>query len=386
VPRAVLGSAERLESAAALAEHVVLSLRRDGAPFLRVLDRTPGLDGRRRVREVHPALPCGQIRLWRAEDPSATYVVVVEENLVTAPVWVQVDLFTGGRQVLKRSPVPGVDPTRYVTRRLMARSADGTSVPVTIAHLRDAVPGSTRGWLLYGYGAYEACSWPEFDVATLSLLDRGLGYAVAHVRGGGERGRRWWQQGRLRAKQNTFDDFVAARDALVESGWAGERGVVSRGLSAGGLLQAAVFSQAPHRWRAVIAEVPFVDVITTMSDPDLPLTVNEWQEWGDPIRSPEDFAAMFAYSPYDNPPPPGRPPLLVTGAVHDPRVLVHEPAKWVARLRATDHTEHPSPLLFRVELGAGAHAGPSGRLAHLHYEAEVAAWLLDQLGLADPPG
>ncbi|HEX2805399.1 MAG TPA: prolyl oligopeptidase family serine peptidase, partial [Kineosporiaceae bacterium] len=141
-----------------------------------------------------------------------------------------------------------------------------------------------------------------------------------------------------------------------------------------------VFSQAPDRWCAVVAEVPFVAVVTTMSDPTVPLTIAEWDEWGDPIRSAEDFAAMLAYSPYDNPPPPGRPALLVTGALNDPRVLVHEPAKWVARLRATDDAGSPSPLVFRAELGRGAHGGPSGRFASLRYEAEIYAWVLAQLG------
>ena len=388
VARAVGGSFERLVAAHVVGAHVVLELRRDGEPFLRVLDRAPGDDGRRKIREIHPGLPCAQLRIWRAEDAEATSIVVVEENLVTAPVWVEIDLAGGARQVLKRTAVPGVEGGNYVTERIRATAADGTVVPVTIARRRDPDAGpdapapapEPRGVLLYGYGAYEICSWPEFSTATLSLLDRGVVYAVAHVRGGGELGRRWWLDGRLHTKQHTADDFVAARDALVEAGWAGECGVVSRGLSAGGLLQGMVFSQSPERWRAVVAEVPFVDVVTSMSDPSIPLTVGEWDEWGDPLGSAEDFAAMLAYSPYDNVPPPGRPPLLVTGTLHDPRVLVHEPAKWVARLRATDDQQAPSPLLFRAELGQGAHGGPSGRFAGLHYEAEIHAWVLHQLG------
>jgi oligopeptidase B len=385
VPRAVAADgSERLDDVCLLRGHLVLSLRGDGEPFLRVLGRGPGTaSGERTMCEVHAGLPCGRVQLWRAEDPAATHVTVIEQNLVTAPRWIDVDLATGERSVLKRTEVPGVDPTRYVTERLHATAPDGARVPVTIARPAELEPGSSAGALLYGYGAYEHCSWPTFSVSTLSLLDRGMVYAVAHVRGGGELGRRWWQGGRLRAKQNTFDDFVAARDALVAAGWAGEDAVVSRGASAGGLLQGAVFSQAPERFAAVVAEVPFVDVVTTMSDPTVPLTVQEWDEWGDPVTDSEAFTAMLAWSPYDNPPPAGkRAPLLVTGALHDPRVLVHEPAKWVARLRATDDVVDPSPLLFRVELGDGAHSGPSGRLAHLRYEAEILAWVLDQLGLA----
>lgn len=385
VPLPSLG--ERLEAAFVLARHVVLSARRDGEPFLRVIDRPAprtGLPARPRTRELHPGVPHGQLRLWHPEDPAATTLVIVEENLVTAPAWVAVDLFTGARTVIKRTSVPGADPTAYVTERTFATAPDGVRVPVTIAHRRDARRGRTSGLLLTGYGAYEICSWPEFAVGTLSLLDRGMVVAVAHVRGGGELGRRWWRAGRRREKLRTVVDYVAARDALVAAGWAGEvRGgakVVTRGMSAGGLLQAAVYSRAPRMWRAVVAEAPFVDVVTTMSDPDLPLTDEEWDEWGDP-RDPADFAAMLSWSPYDNPPPPGRPALLVTTSLHDRRVLVHEPAKWVARLRATDDERSPSEVLLRVELGEGTHGGPSGRYARLRYEAEILAWVLRQLRL-----
>ena len=373
------GGGERLVDVAVLVGHVVLSVRRDAEPFLRVLSRAVA-PGQAPAREIHPHVPSGSLRVHHLEDPRARDVVVVEENLVTAPVWSRVDLDTGERTVLHRTPVPGLDPTRYVTERVWATADDGAKVPVTIARRRDALPRATNGALLYGYGAYESCEWPEFSVATLSLLDRDVCYAVAHVRGGGELGRSWWQQGRLRNKARTFDDFVAARAGLLESGWAVAGEVVTRGLSAGGLLQGAVWSRAPQLWRGVVAEVPFVDVVTTMSDDTIPLTVNEWDEWGNPA-DPEDFAAMLSWSPYDNVPPSPRPPLLVTGALHDPRVLVHEPAKWVARIRATDDPQAPSDVLFRVELGEGAHAGPTGRFARLHYEAEILAWVLDRLGV-----
>jgi oligopeptidase B len=383
------GAGERLEAAVVLDRHVVLTARRDAEPFLRVIDRPrPGsaLPGRPVTREVHPGVPFGQLRLWHPEDPAASTVVIVEENLVSAPAWVAIDLFTGARTVIKRTQVPSADPTAYVTERLHATAPDGVRVPVTIAHRRDARRGRTAGLLLTGYGAYETCSWPQFDVATLSLLDRNMVVGVAHVRGGGELGRHWWSASRRTAKPNTFVDYVAVRDALVAGGWAGEvRGgarVVSRGMSAGGLLQAAVFSRAPRMWRAVVAEVPFVDVVTTLSDPDLPLTEEEWDEWGDPVHDAREFAAMLAWSPFDNPPPPGRPALLVTAALHDRRVLVHEPAKWVARLRATDDPRAPSPVLLRVELGEGNHTGPSGRFARLRYEAEILAWVLAQLRLS----
>ena len=237
--------------------------------------------------------------------------------------------------------------------------------------------------LLYGYGAYEACIDPWFAPRVLPLLDRGVRFAVAHIRGGGEGGRAWWQQGRLQHKPTTFDDFVAAADALAEQGWADGTRIASRGVSAGGLLQGAAFSRAPQRWRAMVAEVPFVDVVTTMLDPTVPLTVTEYDEWGDP-REPEAFAVMSSYSPYENVPAGEWPALLVTGSLHDSRVMVHEPAKWVARLRETHSGARR--LLFRPELGAASHGGPSGRLDRIRYEAEILAFVLTELGVAQPAG
>jgi oligopeptidase B len=184
----------------------------------------------------------------------------------------------------------------------------------------------------------------------------------------------------MQTKQHSFDDLAAVADGLAGEGLVDGDRIATRGLSAGGLLQGAAFSQRPERWRAVVAEVPFVDVVTTMFDASIPLTITEWEEWGDP-RIREQFDWMLAYSPYENlPPAGGRPDLLVTGAVHDPRVMVREPAKWVAALRHSDPEWSPR-CLFRCETGAGAHVGPSGRVAHLGYEAEVYAWILDRLGV-----
>jgi oligopeptidase B len=217
-----------------------------------------------------------------------------------------------------------------------------------------------------------------------SLLDRGYVFAQTHPRGGGENGRAWWLGGRLANKRNTFSDHLAAAnwlagvapDATEGSGPGalvdGSR-MATRGLSAGGLLQAACMTLAPKRWAVVIAEVPFVDVIGSMLDPSIPLTINEWDEWGDPRRA-ADFEWMSAYSPYENVPASPRPKLLVTAALHDPRVMVHEPAKYVARMRAT--AAEGDEMLFRVEMGAGAHTGPAGRYAHYRYESEIYAYLL----------
>ena len=362
-----------------LTGHLLLTLRRGGSQLLAIT----GPDGDY-VREIWPAPAAGAIAVAHAEDYAAGSVVIAEESLIEPRAWSALDLATGQRQELKRAEVPGYAAARYLTRRLVAPVSDGTGVPVTIAYREGTPLDGTAPCLLYGYGAYESSLDPEFEVSLPSVLDRGAVYAVAHVRGGGECGRNWWQQGRLRAKPTTFTDFidvagwlagdVAGAGALIDG-----RRIVSRGLSAGGLLQGAVYSRAPGRWRAVVAEVPFVDCVTTMLDPGIPLTIEEWAEWGDP-RDPDDFACLRAYSPYDNPPAGARPALLVTGAVNDARVLVHEPAKWVARLREAD--DAGSSVLFRVELGAGAHTGPSGRYGHLRYEAEVYAFILTALGLA----
>ena len=273
-------------------------------------------------------------------------------------------------------------PASYVSERYAIEATDGALIPVTVVRHRDTPLDGTAPCLMYAYGSYESVDWPMWDPALPSLLDRGVVYAHAHIRGGGERGRTWWDQGHLATKQNTFSDHIAVADGLADGMVDGSR-IATRGLSAGGLLQGAVFSQRPDRWRAVVAEVPFVDVVTTMLDASIPLTAGEWDEWGDP-RRPEDFAWMLAYSPYDNLPAAGtRPDLLVTGAVFDTRVQVFEPAKWTAALRATDPAWSPR-CLFRVETGAGAHGGPSGRYAALDYEAEVYAWVLERLGLSGP--
>ncbi len=367
----------RLVRCDVLAGHLVLTVRRDGGRLLVLTDHDGG-----NVREIATSLVAGSIRVEHAEDYDRGSVIVAEESLIEPPAWYELDLDTGARRLLKRMEVPGHDPTRYRTDSFTAPASDGTPIPVTVARLKDQPLDGSAPCLLYGYGAYEESLDPTFDRSLPSLLDRGVVYAVAHVRGGGECGRQWWQQGRLKAKPTTFTDYVAVADwlaggdgpALVD----GSR-IVSRGASAGGLLQGAVYSMRPDRWRAVVAEVPFVDCVTTMLDASIPLTANEWDEWGDP-RNADDYACIRSYSPYDNPPSGRRPALLVTGAVHDARVAIHEPAKWVARLRATD--TGGSQLLFRAELGVGSHGGPSGRSAQLRDEADLHAFILDAMGIS----
>jgi oligopeptidase B len=367
---------ERLERVDGFAGHAVLTYRAETEHRMRVVP-LDALDSDGVV--VEPAFDCGSVAIGPNAEYDATAVTVEDQSYVEPPVWSAVDLRTGERTELLRREAPGHDPSSYLCERRSVPAADGTPVPVTLLRHRDTPLDGTAPALLYGYGAYEAV-YPdqEWDPAIPSLLDRGVVYAHVHVRGGGEGGRRWWLGGRLEHKHHTFEDYAAVADGLA--GIVDGDRLASRGLSAGGLLQGAVFSQRPDRWRAVVAEVPFVDVVSTMLDASIPLTVTEWDEWGDPRRR-ADFDWMLAYSPYDNPPSDPRPDLLVTGALHDPRVMVWEPAKWVARLRETDPDWSPR-CLFRVETGAGAHVGPAGRFAHLGYEAEVYAWILDRLGLA----
>ena len=366
----------RLVSCDVFGRFLVVEQRRDAATQLRVIGRDTGEE-----RPIEAAGPQVALALGTNDDYLASAVTVRTQSLIDPPSWHDVDLASGRWRPRKRQEVPGYDPAGYRTQRITAPAPDGTAIPVTIAYRAGLPRDGSAPCLLYGYGAYESCEWPEFSLPVVSLLDRGYLYAVAHVRGGGEGGRRWWVAGRLDRKRTTFTDFIAVADALADGGWVAGDAIVSRGLSAGGLLQGAVYSMAPRRWRAVVAEVPFVDVVTTMLDPTIPLTINEWDEWGDP-REPAIRAYMESYSPYDNPPAGPRPDLLVTGSLHDPRVLVHEPAKWVARLRATPpagpgQPDGPGRVLFRAELGAGAHVGPSGRYGQLAYEAEVLAFILD---------
>ena len=363
---------ERLRACHVLAGFLVLELRRDGFPLLRIVDRTTGQE-----REVHAEIPAGTLSIATILEYDATEVTVKVESLVEPPAWYDVDLRTGERRLRKRREVPTYDAAAYRTRRDEAIAQDGTQVPVTLAWRADTPLDGSAPCLLWGYGAYESCDDPWFDPMLASVLDRGVVYALTHPRGGGENGRGWWLDGRLDRKTNTFTDHIAVADWLAGTGLVDGTRLATRGLSAGGLLQGVVYTTRPDRWRAVVAEVPFVDVVNTMLDPGIPLTINECDEWGDPAE-PTAFAVLRSYSPYENLPAGQRPALLVTGALHDPRVMVHEPAKWVARLRATAKPDD-GPVLFRVELGAGAHTGPAGRYAHLRYEAEVLAFVLDRL-------
>lgn len=288
--------------------------------------------------------------------------------------------------LLRRTPVlGGYDPADYEEHRLWATAEDGERVPISIVCRRGAredVGGGTGPIpvLLYGYGAYETSIDPYFSVARLSLLDRGAGFAIAHVRGGGEMGRRWYDQGKLFHKQNTFSDFIACARHLVETGWTTPEHLVAEGASAGGLLMGAVANQAPQLFGGIVAGVPFVDALTTMLDASLPLTVTEYDEWGNPEEDASVYACMRGYAPYDNVLATDYPPILAETSLNDTRVLYVEPAKWVARLRATAVGRRD--FLLRTEMAAG-HGGVSGRYKAWHDRAFSLAWILDRMGLAD---
>ncbi len=273
------------------------------------------------------------------------------------------DMASRARVLIKREEIPsGHDPKDYVTRRLFARAEDGESVPITVLHRADFAPGPGAPLLLYGYGAYGDALSASFDPNVLSLVDRGLVYALAHVRGGVDKGWRWYETGKLEHKTNGFTDFIACARRLIDVGYTFEGAIVAQGASAGGMLMGAVANMAPELFAGVIASVPFVDVLNTMLRDDLPLTPPEWLEWGNPIADASAFDRLRSYSPYDNVAPQDYPPILAVAGLTDPRVTYWEPLKWVQRLRAT--MTGGGPILLHTQMGAG-HAGASGRFEQL---------------------
>jgi len=270
-------------------------------------------------------------------------------------------------------------PDDYQLDRISATAPDGEQVPVTLVYRKDLRRPGGNPTVLLGYGAYGFSSRPVFTASVFSLIDRGFVYAIAHVRGGHERGERWYAQGRLLKKRNTFTDFIAAGEALIAQGYADRRALFAQGRSAGGLLVGAVANLRPELFAGIVAEVPFVDVMTSMSDPSVPLTTLEYEEWGNPAIK-DEYDYMLSYSPYDNVAHKAYPAMFVTAAIHDTQVSYVEAAKWVARLRANKTDRHE--LLLKVNMGAG-HSGPSGRLGSLRETAEISAWLVSQAARAE---
>ncbi len=284
------------------------------------------------------------------------------------------DLVTRARQLRKRQMIPsGHDPKAYVTRRLFADAPDGAKVPITLLHRAGQAFDGTAPLLLYGYGAYGLALPAGFSSNALSLVDRGFVYAIAHVRGGTEKGWHWYLDGKLANKPNTFSDFLAVARTLIAESYTGQGRIVAQGGSAGGMLMGAVANLAPELFAGIIAAVPFVDVLNTILDADLPLTPPEWLEWGNPITDPVAFATIRGYSPYDNVAAHAYPPILALAGLTDPRVTYWEPAKWVARLRAT--MTSGGPILLKTNMGAG-HGGASGRFDRLGEIAEQYAFAI----------
>lgn len=365
-----------LEGATLNQRAIVLALREGGLPIL----------------EVQPQ---GQMA-YRVQLPDAAYSLYVQDSLefdspvirlryeaLNRPAQVrQLELATGAQQVLKQTPVEGpFDADTYESRRLWANTADGTQIPISLVARREVfAAGQPAPLYLYGYGAYGASLDPWFSHARLSLLDRGFIFAIAHIRGGGEMGEAWYRAGKLAHKQNSFDDFIASAERLIAEGLTTASQLAISGGSAGGLLIGAVLNQRPELFAAAIAEVPFVDVLNTMLNPDLPLTVTEYDEWGDP-NQPEVFERIKAYAPYENVRTQAYPAILAVAGYNDSRVQYWEAAKWVAKLRR-DKTDD-NLLLLKTDLGAG-HGGMSGRYQGIKDVALEYAFIFRVLGIAHP--
>ena len=354
--------------------YVVVSERSGGLPRLRVIDLA--------TRAVHyitfPEPAYGVLATQNAEFDSQT-LRFQYSSLLTPPSTYDYDLATHQRVLRKRIDVPGYNASQYEVKRLMVPVRDGVHVPVSMIVRKGWVQDGSRPLLLYAYGSYGVTTEATFNSPVLSLVDRGFAYAIAHVRGGQEMGRQWYDDGKMMHKKNTFNDFVDVAEYLEKQKFTSPDRLVANGGSAGGLLMGAITNMRPDLFRAVVADVPFVDVINTMMDASLPLTAQEWQQWGDP-HIKEQYEYMKTYSPYDNVEHKAYPWLLVTTSLNDSQVMYWEPAKWVAKLR-TMKTDS-NPLYFKVNM-AGGHGGSSGRYDRLHEIAFRDAFMLDAVGLAD---
>ena len=399
------GPGERITDVEAHADYVALSLRSGSLTQVDVWDRREASPTWRRVEVDAPVRTIATVPTpWtdplRVEFQSQTVPPTVAEVSLPNPAPTSSPEDPEGAtltvRTLRTREAPGWDPAEYVEERVWVLARDGaTRIPVTLIHHRDARPDGTHaGWQI-GYGSYEVSYDPEFETLRLPILRRVV-YAIAHVRGGGEMGRAWYEDGKELVKEHTFTDFIDVADWLVDSGWVAPGRLVAEGRSAGGLLMGAVTNAAPDRFRAILAGVPFVDALTTILDPSLPLTVGEWEEWGNPLTSRAVFDAMSRYTPYENVPDGALlPAIMATTSVNDTRVEFIEPTKWVQRLReatgqvpSTDEAEGSAPardplerpIILRTEMVAG-HAGPSGREGRWAARCEEFAFALGQVGV-----
>ena len=401
------GPGERITDIEAHADYVALSLRSDSLTQVDVWDRREQAPTWRRVEVDAPVRTIATVPTpWtdplRVEFQSQTVPPTVAEVCLPTPAPASSPKNPEGAALsvrnLRTREAPGWDPAQYVEERVWVLARDGaTRIPVTLIHHRDARPDGTHaGWEI-GYGSYEVSYDPEFETLRLPILRRAV-YAIAHIRGGGEMGRAWYEDGKELVKEHTFTDFIDVADWLVDSGWVAPGRLVAEGRSAGGLLMGAVINAAPDRFRAILAGVPFVDALTTILDPTLPLTVGEWEEWGNPLTSRAVFDVMSRYTPYENVPDGALlPAIMATTSVNDTRVEFVEPTKWVQRLREatgqvpfTDEAGAGSvpardplerPIILRTEMVAG-HAGPSGREGRWAARCEEFAFALGQVGVA----
>jgi oligopeptidase B len=311
-----------------------------------------------------------------AEFDQTAYRIKYQSPITPASIY-DVDMATRERKLLKQQPVPNYDGSKYEVERVMAAAADGTQVPVAMVHLKGAAKDGKSPLLLHGYGSY-GFPYPDyFNSDSFALVDRGVTWAIAHIRGGGEMGKKWHDAGRMMNKKNTFNDFIACADFLVKQGYTSADRLAISGGSAGGLLMGAVLNMRPDLFKTALVYVPFVDVVNTELDESLPATVTEWEEWGNPHK-PDEYAYIRSYSPYDNVGALKYPAMLVRTSYNDSQVMYWEPAKWVARLRAVKADQNP--LLLKVNMDPAGHGGASGRYDRLHDTAYDYAFLLGQLG------
>jgi oligopeptidase B len=376
--------ATRLLDVDAFADYLVVYFRRDGLTGLRVLPASvgagggPGAGGTGAAREISFPEPVYTVGPGtNMEYETATYRLGYTSMVTPGSVY-DCDLATGELTLLKQQPVlpapdgTAYDPENFEQYREWATAPDGTKVPVSLVCKKGTPRDGSAPCLLYGYGSYEHSVDPSFSIPRLSLLDRGFVFAIAHVRGGGEMGRSWYDNGKMLTKKNTFTDFVACAAHLVAQRWTSPERLVARGGSAGGLLMGAVANLAPSALAGIVAQVPFVDALNSILDPSLPLTVTEWEEWGDPLHDPAVYEYMKSYTPYENVTDATYPAIFALTSLNDTRVLYHEPAKWIAKLRAT---AKGGPFALKTEMEAG-HGGRSGRYDAWQEEALVLAWII----------
>jgi len=364
-----------VEQVAAFKTHAVAQIREGGSVKLRVYPLAGGASREVAFNEVAYNAVLSPQREFDAPRVRFAY-----NSLTTPTSTYEADLATGKLELLKVAPVQGgYDANLYASERVWVTATDGTKVPVSLVYRKDKRKSGPQPLLLYGYGSYGFPNDPRFASSRLSLLDRGVIYAIAHIRGGGDLGRRWYLDGKLGKKMNTFTDFVACAEALVAQGYTQPSQLIIHGASAGGLLMGAVTNLRPDLFKAVVAQVPFVDVINTMLDASLPLTTEEYIEWGNPNKA-EEYAWMRAYSPYDNLKPAAYPAVLAKTAINDSQVPYWEAAKYVAKLRTLNTGS--APVLFDINMTAG-HGGASGRFDALKETARTSAFMLQQWGLLE---